>query len=112
MAVRCGVEAVAHVDGRFHPITVRVRELPWEQPGVRKASGHAALLNQAEPAPGHAVVLGPVAPRVLMANLLAAAPPGEDLVHELGAAVRPEALDAATDVGQCFYRRYDVPDSS
>lgn len=43
--------------------------------------------------------------RCASALRLVAAQPGEDVVHELGAFVRPEALDSATDVGQELLRR-------
>ena len=72
---RRGIDAVVHVYSRFHPIAVKVRELPREQPGGLKASGHAAFLDQAEPALDHSVVFRPFDPRVLMADLLVAAQP-------------------------------------
>ena len=79
--------------------------MPREQPGGLKASGHAAFLDQAEPELDHAVVLRPVDPRVLMANLQVVSQPRKGLFHELGTVVRPEALDAATDVRREFLRR-------
>ena len=102
---RRGVQAVINVDGRFHPIAVKVRELPGEQPGVLRASGHAAFLNQSEPAIDHAVVHRPVDPRVLMADHLVISQPREGVVHELGALVRPEAFDTVNDVEREFLRR-------
>ena len=96
------------------PKTVKVRELPGEQPGGLKASSHAALasshaalasshaafLDQTEPARDHAVVLRPVDPRVLMADGLILADRREHLVRELGPVVRSEAIGGVTDFGQ------------
>ena len=48
-------------------------------------------------------MLQPVDPRVLMADGLVAAQPRKRLVHEIGAVVRPEALDAVTKVRQDFF---------
>ena len=101
--VHRGVQAVVHVDGCFDPITVKVRELPGEQPGGLKASGHAPFLDQAEPALDHAVVLRLVNPRVLMVDCLVAAQPGEDLVHELGAVVRPKHLTSPPTSASSFF---------
>ena len=42
-----------------------------------------------------------------MAARLVASQPREDFVYELGAIVRPEALEAATDIDQVFLHRRD-----
>ena len=91
---RGGVQAVRHVDGRFHPITVKVREPPGGAQGKRPCR---------LPGPGRARVrsrrvLRPVDPRVLMPNRLVGGQPRKGLVHELGAVVCPEALLAVTNV--------------
>ena len=99
---RRGIKAVVHIDGRLHPETVEVRELPRKQPGGLNARGHDAFLDQAEPAPDHAVVLRPIYARVLMADDRIPAARREHLIRELRPVVRSEAFYGVPDFGQNF----------
>ena len=83
-------------------MTIQVRELPGEQPGGLKASGHSAFLDQAESAFDHAVVLRPVHPRELMVDRLFPAQAREGLVDELGAVVRKHLTSPPTSARNYF----------
>ena len=75
---------VAVVSRQSFMITVKVRDLPGEQPGGLKASGHAVFLDQAEPALDHVIVLRSVDPRVLMTNrLVGVRKPAPKLDHKI-----------------------------
>ena len=107
------VEAVVHVDGRFHPITIKVWELSGEQSAGLQVCGHAAFLYQSMPVLDHALVLRTVDPRVVIANDFAATQPRENLVHDLGAVgsgstprrhqCRPEVPPSARPCRPCSF---------
>ena len=98
------IQAIVVVHRCFRPKQVKGRKLFEEQPGRLKASSHATLLDQTEPAIHHTVVSRSDNPRVPISNGQAVAEFRECLVPELGAVSRTEAPHVTTDVGQACPR--------
>lgn len=81
--------------------TVKVQELPGEQAGGFKVSGHATFLGRGL---DHVIELRPIDLRVLLTDVVVPAEPREPLVHKLGAITGPKIFDGFGDVGQQFHR--------